>query len=137
MKEVYWRLGGEQSGHVIDRHWLPTGDGLKTMVSVMNALVATAQPLSHWNDQLERYPQVLHNIDVEEKPPLETLPRTRSQIGEVEDELGREGRVLVRYSGTEPVVRIMLEGRDRDRLQKLAAGIAEIMKDEVHKDEVK
>lgn len=135
LKEVDWRLGGEQSGHVIDRRWLPTGDGLKTMVSVMNALVATAQPLSYWNDQMERYPQILHNIDVEEKPPLKTLPRTRSEIEEVEDELGREGRVLVRYSGTEPVARIMLEGRDRDRLQKLAAGIGEIMKEEIHGDE--
>ncbi len=135
MKEVDWRLGGEQSGHVIDRRWLPTGDGLNTMVSVMNALVATAKPLSYWSEQVERYPQILHNIDVEEKPPLETLPRTRSQIEEVENELGREGRVLVRYSGTEPVARIMLEGRQRERLQKLAAGIGEIMKEEIHEDQ--
>lgn len=132
LQDVGWRIGGEQSGHVIDRDWLPTGDGLNTIVSVMNALVETAQPLSHWRDEIETFPQVLHNIDVNEKPPLEELPETRTKIESVEEELGREGRVLVRYSGTEPVARIMLEGADEEKINRYAASIGEVMRKEIH-----
>lgn len=135
LREVDWRIGGEQSGHVIDRHWLPTGDGLHTIISVMNALVETAQPLSHWRNEIETFPQVLHNIDVDRKPPLEDLPETQAKIESVEEELGREGRVLVRYSGTESVARIMLEGTDEGKINKYAASIGEVMKTEIHATE--
>lgn len=132
LAETDWRLGGEQSGHIIDRDWLPTGDGLNTLIGVMNAMIKTAKPLSHWLDEVEMYPQVLHNIDVESKPPLKNLPETREEIESIEEELGRTGRVLVRYSGTEPVARIMLEGEDEETLNTLAGRIGETMKTELN-----
>ncbi|MFB6344801.1 MAG: phosphoglucosamine mutase [bacterium] len=131
LDEVDWRIGGEQSGHVIDRDWLPTGDGLNTVVTVINSLIKSAKPLSYWIDEVKMFPQILHNIDVDRKPPLEELSETQEKIETVENELGRKGRVLVRYSGTEPVARIMLEGQDQERLNSLAADIGETMKKEL------
>lgn len=135
LAETDWRLGGEQSGHIIDREWLPTGDGLNTLIGVLNAMIRSAKPLSHWVDDVEMYPQVLHNIDVDQKPALENLPETQSEIESTEDELGRTGRVLVRYSGTEPVARIMLEGEDQERLNRLAGKIGDTMKSELEEYE--
>jgi phosphoglucosamine mutase len=135
LKAREWRLGGEQSGHIIDRNWLPTGDGLHTIIRVMKALVETAKPLSEWIDDVEKFPQVLHNIDVERKPSLDELSDTQSRIKSVEEKLGSEGRVLVRYSGTEPVARIMLEGRDQEELNQLAGEIGSVMKQEIESKE--
>lgn len=131
LAETDWNLGGEQSGHIIDRNWLPTGDGLNTLIGVMNAMIKSAKPLSHWREDVEMFPQVLHNIDVESKPPLEELSETLEEIEQTEEELGRKGRVLVRYSGTEPVARIMLEGEEEEKLNRLAAQIGETMKAEL------
>lgn len=135
MKQLNWRLGGEQSGHIIDREWLPTGDGVRTILSVMEALIRSGRPLSDWDEDIEKYPQVLHNIDVDRKPPLEDLTETQNCIQSVEEKLGREGRVLVRYSGTEPVARIMLEGTDEGQLHRLAGEIGDTLQEELRKQE--
>lgn len=131
MNKNGWRLGGEQSGHIIDREWLPTGDGLRTLISVLETLENTEKSLSEWNREIEVFPQVLHNINVPEKPPLDTLQRSGEEIDRVENELGSDGRVLVRYSGTEPVARIMLEGPDEGKLEDYARKIGETMNEEI------
>lgn len=126
-----WYLGGEQSGHIINRHHLPTGDGLNTLISVLDILNREDKALAEYNELVARYPQVLHNIEVETKPPLEELETSRERIETVEQKLGREGRVLVRYSGTEPVARIMLEGKDEVQLQEFAEDIGRVMIEEI------
>lgn len=136
MKQRDWRLGGEQSGHIIDREWLPTGDGLRTLVSVLEILSKNDKTMSEWNNEIEDFPQVLHNIEVDSKPELESLDRTNETINRVERKLGDRGRVLVRYSGTEPVARIMLEGPDEQELNQMAKEIGEVMATEINQSEV-
>lgn len=126
-----WRIGGEQSGHIIDRQWLPTGDGMRTACSVLKVLQRTDTTLTEWNHRVEEYPQVLHNIKVPQKPELERLKQSTETIENVEEALGGDGRVLVRYSGTEPLARIMLEGPDRELLDQYAGEIGDVMKSEI------
>lgn len=135
LRDLDWRLGGEQSGHIIDRKWLPTGDGLYTLIAVMNGLISSDKPLSHWSESLTRFPQILHNISVDGKPPIDSLSETQARIEEVKAQLGRKGRVVVRYSGTEPVARIMLEGPDEEQLNELAVELGQIMKKELREKE--
>ncbi len=126
-----WVLGGEQSGHIINRSHLPTGDGLKTLVSVLELLREGEKTLAEWNGMVPEYPQVLQNFEVESKPPLEELEGATNKIKNVEEKLGREGRVLVRYSGTEPVARVMLEGKNEGRLKKFASEIGSKIVEEI------
>lgn len=118
-------LGGEQSGHLIFSSLLPTGDGLLTALSVIRVLLDTGQDLVSLRRDLEIYPQILLNVTVRSKENLESYPSIVQAIHEAEQALGAEGRVLVRYSGTEPLLRVMIEGRDQDTVKKLADGIAE------------
>ncbi len=131
--ERNWILGGEQSGHIIDRSHLSTGDGLHTLVSVLKVLKEGEKSLAEWNQQVSEYPQVLQNFEVDSKPPLGSLEGTVKKIDTVEEELGQEGRVLVRYSGTEPLARVMLEGKNQNRLEKLAGEIGKVMVEEIEK----
>ncbi|MGM0381222.1 MAG: phosphoglucosamine mutase [bacterium] len=128
-----WVLGGEQSGHIINRHHLPTGDGLNTLVAVLSILAAEEKNLADYNRMVPEYPQVLHNVKVDTKPPIMDLEKSQQKIEEIEDKLGEEGRVLVRYSGTEPVARIMLEGRDKQQLDDYARQIGQVMVEEINK----
>ena len=118
-------LGGEQSGHIIFSDLLPTGDGLLTTLSVLKVMVDTGRELADLRAGLEVYPQVLLNVPVRAKPDLETEPDIIAAIGRAEATLGGDGRVLVRYSGTEPLLRVMIEGRDRAMVDDLAGSIAE------------
>ena len=118
-------LGGEQSGHVIISELLPTGDGLVTALSVIRAMIESGRELADLSAELEVYPQVLVNVPVRSKPDLEAEPEITSAISEAEDALAGRGRVLVRYSGTEPLLRVMIEGCDADIVQRLAGTIAE------------
>ncbi len=132
MKDKNWRLGGEQSGHIIDRNWLPTGDGLNTVVNLLSLLENKEGLLADFNDEVPNYPQVLYNIEVESKPPLDELVETSKLIDEVESELGSEGRVLVRYSGTETLGRVMIEGSDEKEIKKHAIRISDLMQKEIN-----
>ena len=122
-------LGGEQSGHLIFSDLLSTGDGLLTTLSVLKVMVDTHRDLSDLRSGLQVYPQVLLNVRVRAKPDLETEPDITEAIRRAEATLGGEGRVLVRYSGTEPVLRVMIEGRDRAMVDDLAGAIARCARD--------
>jgi phosphoglucosamine mutase len=117
-------LGGEQSGHVIFAHHLFTGDGMATALHVLRAMIATGQDLATLALGLTAYPQVLVNVRVKARTDLSTVPPVAQAMRDVEARLDGQGRLLVRYSGTEPLLRIMLEGRDQDEIRVWADEIA-------------
>lgn len=117
-------LGGEQSGHLIFSDLLPTGDGLLTALLVIKIICETGADLVDLRRDLEIYPQTLVNVPVRSKPELESEPRIAAAVEQARRALGEDGRVLVRYSGTEPFLRVMIEGRDPAAVRELAAGIA-------------
>ena len=118
-------LGGEQSGHIIFADQMYTGDGLITALNVFQTMAATGQELVDLAAQLRRFPQVLVNVKVQRRAKLEEIPGIADAMNRVEGQLGDHGRLLVRYSGTEPLLRIMLEGRDEGAIQLWANEIAE------------
>jgi phosphoglucosamine mutase len=121
-------IGGEQSGHIIFHDHLPTGDGLLTGLQILTMLRRRKRPLSWVYSLFKRYPQVLLNVHVKTKRPLEECPTIHGSIEAARRELGDQGRVVVRYSGTEPLLRIMMEGPEESRLTRLAEEIAEAAK---------
>jgi phosphoglucosamine mutase len=121
-------LGGEQSGHVIFSEYLFTGDGLATSLNVLRTMAATGRKLSDLASELTAYPQVLVNVRVERKVDLKTIPEVAAVMSAVESRLAGSGRLLIRYSGTEPLLRIMIEGRDQDQIARWAEEIAEAVK---------
>ncbi len=117
-------LGGEQSGHIIFPEMLFTGDGLVTALSVLEVMAASGRELAELADELTTYPQVLVNVRVRAKTDLAAVPQVAALVADVERRLGGAGRLLVRYSGTEPLLRIMLEGQDQDQIRAWAEQIA-------------
>jgi phosphoglucosamine mutase len=122
-------LGGEQSGHIIFTDYLFTGDGLVTALSVLRVMRDTGRSLGDLASDLTTYPQVLVNVRVREKQDLKTVPAVAEAMARVERQLHGEGRLLVRYSGTEPLLRVMIEGKDQQRIQAWAAEIARTVKE--------
>jgi len=120
-------LGGEQSGHVIDLRRNTTGDGLMTAVSVFSAMVRAGARLADLASHVKTYPQVLVNVKTRRKDLVEHRA-VRERIAAVESALGDEGRVLVRPSGTEPLLRVMVEGPDRGAVVRMAEEIAEAIR---------
>jgi phosphoglucosamine mutase len=110
-------LGGESSGHIICSEVSPTGDGLVAALKVIEVMLATGHPLSVLRRVLVKFPQLTLALKVREKKPLDTLPGLTGTIRQVESELGARGRVLVRYSGTEPKLRLLVEGPTRETVQ--------------------
>jgi len=117
-------LGGEQSGHIIFSEFLFTGDGLVTALNVLQVMAATGRELADLASELTTYPQVLLNVRVRVKKDLREVPQIAAVVSGVERRLGDTGRLLVRYSGTEPLLRIMLEGQDQDQIRAWAEEIA-------------
>ena len=118
-------LGGEQSGHVVfgSEHFY-IGDGIVTALRVLEVMRRTGKPLSELAAPYRPFPQVLLNVPVRRQPPLAELPRVLEARARVERELGEDGRVLLRYSGTEPLARVMVEGPDLERIQGYAQDLA-------------
>jgi phosphoglucosamine mutase len=116
-------LGGEQSGHVIFSDYLFTGDGLCTALNVLRTMALTGRSLADLAADLVSYPQVLLNVRVPERVDLKTVPEVANVIARVESRVAGQGRVLVRYSGTEPLLRVMLEGRNQDDIRAWAQEI--------------
>jgi phosphoglucosamine mutase len=119
-------LGGEQSGHIIFRDGeATTGDGLLTALRVMEIMVRTGHPLHELVGDLKVFPQVIQNIRVREKVPFAQVPAVQSAIAAAERELNGNGRIVVRYSGTETLARVMVEAETEEKMQKTAGAIAE------------
>jgi phosphoglucosamine mutase len=118
-------LGGEQSGHLIFRDFTTTGDGIISALQVLRIMKATGKPLSELKRCLKKYPQAQRNLKVKEKRPLEELPAVMKLVGDAEKELSGKGRVLLRYSGTEPKIRLLIEGREPEQIDRQANQIAE------------
>ena len=121
-------LGGEQSGHVIFSEYLFTGDGLATSLNVLRTIGTTGKSLADLASDLTTYPQVLVNVRVERKVDLKTVPEIASVMDDIESRLAGKGRLLIRYSGTEPLLRIMIEGQDQRQIAGWAAEIAEAVR---------
>ena len=131
MLECGYHIGGEQSGHVIFLDYATTGDGQVTAVQLLNVIRTTGKTLKELADEIEIFPQVLKNVRVSALGKLRLFEDKDIQLAieEAEKELGDTGRVLVRASGTEPLVRVMLEGRDNEQINRLATQIAEIVRE--------
>jgi phosphoglucosamine mutase len=131
MREGGYVFGGEQSGHLVFLEESTTGDGLLAALQVLSIMVEEDRPLSELAAIMTSYPQVLINFKVARKIPIDELPASRTAIQRVEDQLGSEGRVLVRYSGTEPKARVMIEGTDEAKIRAQAEEIAAVMQKEL------
>ena len=120
-----YTLGGEQSGHVVFRDSSTTGDGILAALKLLEIMVSTGNPVSQLKSCMTALPQVLRNIRVKNKVPLEQLPNLTGAIAAVEKKLGNTGRVLFRYSGTENLARIMIEGEDLDLIESMVGDLCE------------
>jgi phosphoglucosamine mutase len=124
MRKHGYNLGGEQSGHLVFLDHATTGDGVVAALRVLAIMAREGKPLSELATVMTRTPQVLVNTTVDKKVPLDQLPDVQRMIADIERELGDDGRVLVRYSGTEAKVRVMIEGVDEIRIRGWAEDIA-------------
>jgi phosphoglucosamine mutase len=124
MRKHGYNLGGEQSGHLVFLDHATTGDGIVAALRVLAIMAREQKPLSELAKVMTRTPQVLVNTTVEKKIPIDQLPEIQQMIARIEKELGDDGRVLVRYSGTESKVRVMIEGMDENRIKGWADDIA-------------
>jgi phosphoglucosamine mutase len=131
MMKQNFNLGGEQSGHIIFRDFTTTGDGIISALQVLRIMHETGQPLSKLAACLRKYPQAQRNLVVKSKPPLEQLPEVIKLVSQTEKELAGKGRVLLRYSGTEPKIRLLIEGRDFDKIDQQANRIAEAIQNAI------
>jgi phosphoglucosamine mutase len=121
-------LGGEQSGHIIFSDYLFTGDGLCTALNVLRTVALSGRSLASLAGDLTTYPQVLLNVRVREKAELKSVPEVAAAIARVEARVAGQGRLLVRYSGTEPLLRVMLEGQHQDEIRGWAQEIVDVVK---------
>jgi phosphoglucosamine mutase len=131
MLEGGYNLGGEQSGHLIFLDHNTTGDGLITALQVLAIMKQQERPLSELASCMRTYPQVLVNVKVRERRDLAGIPPVARRMAEIEKALDGSGRLLVRYSGTEPKLRIMLEGEDEATIRRYADELAELVRAEI------
>ena len=128
MKENGYNIGGEQSGHIIFSKYASTGDGILTSLKMMQAMIGRKKKMSEMYDGFVMYPQVLENVRVSDKKAAQDDAEVREAIKEVEETLGDKGRILVRESGTEPVVRVMVEAKTTEICQEMVNKVVEVMK---------
>jgi len=124
-------LGGEDSGHLIFRDYHTTGDGITAALLLLRLMAHQRQPLSQLKQIMDVLPQVLVNVTVSEKPDLDSLPDVKTAIQKVETELGKQGRVLVRYSGTEPICRVMVEAASKADAERFSLQIVDVLKNQI------
>jgi len=119
------KLGGEPSGHIIFAHLSLAGDGIITLLEVLRLMAETGQSLEELTRSFKPFPQIIRNVRVKEKAPLESIAEVGRAIAECRSEIGKQGRVVVRYSGTEPVARVMVEAGEAKMVEYHAARIAQ------------
>ena len=124
-------VGGEQSGHMIFRDFTTTGDGIVSALQILRVMMETGKPLSELKKCLAKYPQAQRNLRVREKKPLDELPDVLKLVEETEKSLNGAGRVLLRYSGTEPKIRLLIEGRDGAQINAQADRIAGLITEDI------
>lgn len=122
-------IGGEQSGHIIFSKYATTGDGIMTSIKMMEVMLARKKKMSELCSPLTIYPQVLENIRVTDKTAAQNDPDVVAKVNAVADELGDKGRILVRESGTEPVVRVMVEAEDKETCRNLVESVIRVIKE--------
>jgi len=127
-------LGGEQSGHTVFLDYATTGDGLVTALQVLCILAAGDQPLSELAACMTSMPQVLENVEIRQRTPLDELPGVQRAIKDAETALGGAGRVLVRFSGTQPLARVMIEGEREEQIRDLAGAVVSALQDAIGAD---
>ncbi len=134
MLEGGYTLGGEQSGHVILSKYATTGDGQLTGAFLLKVIAESGKSLDELSLMMEKYPQVVKNVtaNAEQKAKLETDKEIKKKISEVSESLKKCGRVLVRASGTEPLIRIMIEGKDLEEIEKEASSIAKVIEERIN-----
>ena len=126
------RIGGEQSGHIIFSKYATTGDGILTSLKLMEVMLASKKPMSELAASVVFYPQVLKNVRVKSKPEAQNDPDVQKAVAAVAEALGDEGRVLVRESGTEPVIRVMVEAETNDICEKYVDSIVRMIREKGH-----
>ncbi len=124
-------LGGEQSGHMISLDHNTTGDGVMTSLLLLSVMLRSKKPLSSYQSLIKRYPQVLINVAVKKKQPFAEIKAVQAALASAEEKLGKRGRILLRYSGTEPKARVMVECEDAGVCQSVAENVAETVKKEL------
>ncbi len=124
-------LGGEQSGHIIILERTTTGDGLIAALELIKVMLKRKRALSELCKDMQNFPQTLVNVRVKEKKPFDAIPGLNQAIQNSQKQLGEKGRLLVRYSGTENLARIMVEGRDSAEISGIADSLADIFQDAV------
>lgn len=124
-------LGGEQSGHILFPHLATTGDGLLTALVVLDLIARTGKSVDELTADLKVFPQVIVNVKVREKKPLESIPPVAASIRAAEEELKDSGRVVIRYSGTEPLARVMIEAESEEAMRRHAEAIAHAIRNEL------
>jgi phosphoglucosamine mutase len=124
-------LGGEQSGHVLFPHLATTGDGLLTALVTLDLIARSGKSIDELTADLKVYPQVIVNVKVREKKPLESIPAVAEKIRAAEEELRDTGRVVIRYSGTEPLARVMIEAESEEAMRRNADAIADAIRIEL------
>ena len=132
MVETGNRIGGEQSGHIIFSKYETTGDGILTALKMMEVMLAKEKPMSELAAPVVFYPQVLKNIRVKSKPEAQNDPDVQAAVAKVAAELGENGRILVRESGTEPVIRVMVEADTDEICEKYVDYVIDVIKEKGH-----
>ena len=131
MQQEGYNFGGEQSGHIIFLDYNTTGDGPITAVQVLNLMKTKDLPLSKLAARIKLFPQILINVEIEKRQDVRSIPQIRKAVRHAEELLRGRGRVLVRPSGTEPKIRVMLEGEDQKMITRLGRDIAKVIKEKM------
>jgi phosphoglucosamine mutase len=130
MQQLNWCLGGESSGHIICLDKTTTGDAIISALQILESLEEMQMTLRQATAMMTKYPQILINVPVIKKHDLDQLTRVQDALDEIRVELADQGRVLLRASGTEPLIRVMVEGVDQSQVQQAAQRLAEIVREE-------
>ena len=126
------RIGGEESGHIIFSKYATTGDGILTSLKIMEVMLAKEKPISELAAPMVKYPQVLKNVKVKSKPEAKNDPDVQKAVSDVEAALGSDGRILLRESGTEPVIRVMVEAGSDAECEKYVDQVIDVIRAKGH-----